>query len=201
MASSDDLSRRVLIHHLTFLGGGVVLLGGGCKCDSPAGARKPPAAFTTRHKSLTNEEYDVMAAACDRILPRDQDPGALDAQVPEYIDRMLQAPELGRHREDFVLGLQALDRRARQAHLKSFALLPPAEQDALLAEFKDRPPDSGEARFYELLVVLTMEGFLGDPSYGGNKDRVGWDLVGFATSEPPVGYDGFKHLHRHAGGG
>ena len=33
-------------------------------------------------------------------------------------------------------------------------------------------------------MVLTLEGFLGDPSYGGNKDQVGWALVGFDTSEP-----------------
>lgn len=199
MASNDELSRRVLIHHLTFLGGGVVLLQG-CKRESPKEAPPPGRAFTTRHKSLTNEDYDVMAAACERILPRDQDPGALDAQVPEYVDRILQTPELWKIREDFTLGLQALDRRARQAHLKSFALIPAQEQDQLLAEFKDRGPDSGEARFFEILVVLTMEGFLGDPSYGGNKDRAGWELVGFATSEPPVGYDGLKHLHKHGGG-
>ena len=36
----------------------------------------------------------MLLAACDRALPRDQDPGALDAGVPEYIDRMMQTPEL-----------------------------------------------------------------------------------------------------------
>ena len=44
-------------------------------------------------------------------------------------------------------------------------------------------------------MALTMEGFLGDPSYGGNKDHVGWALMGFETSEPQQGYQGVKHLH------
>ena len=44
-----------------------------------------------------------------------------------------------------------------------------------------------------------VEGFLGDPSYGGNKGRVGWRLVGFdvigtLAMAPPEGYDGPKCL-------
>ena len=55
-------------------------------------------------------------------------------------------------------------------------------------------------------MVLSLEGFLGDPGYGGNHDRVGWDLVGFKlvgaqAAEPPPGYDGVKHLHAARCGG
>ena len=82
---------------------------------------------------------------------------------------------------------------------KAFFQIPVEAQDALLEDFKTSKPQSGEAHFYALLVVLTLEGYLGDPSYGGNKDRVGWALVGFGTSEPPVGYVGEKHLHDHRG--
>jgi len=73
-----------------------------------------------------------------------------------------------------------------------------AEKDALLAIFKDSAPTTGEGHFYELLLALTMEGFLGDPSYGGNKDLVGWALVGFDVARPPDGYDGVRHLHELA---
>jgi len=97
MAPPDDdelLSRRALIQRLTFLGGGVVVLAS-CK-DRMQAPQRP--VLTTRHRTFTNEEYDSMAAACERILPRDQDPGAADANVPEYIDRMLQSPELSQQR-------------------------------------------------------------------------------------------------------
>ena len=33
--------------------------------------------------------------------------------------------------------------------------------------------------FFESLLELTIEGFFADPIYGGNKDMVGWKLVGF----------------------
>ncbi|HEY8207595.1 MAG TPA: gluconate 2-dehydrogenase subunit 3 family protein [Myxococcaceae bacterium] len=207
MAPPDDddlLTRRALIQHLTFLGGGVVLLAGtSCKREEPAKGKKlaqAPGTLTTRHRTFTNAEYDTMSAACERILPRDQDPGALDANVPEYIDRMLQSPELTQQRDLFINGLEALDRRARSANSGlAFWQIPVEAQDELLKSYKESRPQTGEAHFYELLVVLTLEGFLGDPSYGGNKDRVGWALVGFGTSEPPEGYDGAKHLHSHTG--
>jgi gluconate 2-dehydrogenase gamma chain len=97
-------------------------------------------------------------------------------------------------RDDFVEGLNALDRRAKGQHEKGFAELTADEKDALLADFKDSAPGTGEEHFYELLIALTLEGFLGDPSYGGNYDHAGWKLVGFSTTEPPKGYDGTAML-------
>lgn len=203
----SPFSRRVFIQRLTFFGGGVVLLGGAACKDEPAKAGKrarpqstPPVARTTAHRSFTNEAFAVLTAACERILPRDEDPGALDANCPEYIDRMLQTEEMQHLREDFVAGVDALDRRAQGLFGKGFAELAPAQQDQILTAFKDSGATEGEARFYEYLLVLTLEGMFGDPSYGGNKDKVGWALIGFGTSEPPAGYEGSKHLHVHGAG-
>jgi gluconate 2-dehydrogenase gamma chain len=33
--------------------------------------------------------------------------------------------------------------------------------------------------FFNALALHTRQGFYGDPIYGGNKDRVGWDVIGF----------------------
>ncbi|ADO69866.1 gluconate 2-dehydrogenase subunit 3 family protein [Stigmatella aurantiaca] len=200
--SSKRLSRRSFIQRLTFFGGGVVLLGStACKRSSPEEASQalPTPLADSPHGTFTGREFATVAAACERILPRDEDPGAQDAQVPAYVDRMLQTPELKQMKSDFLQGLAALERRSRSMFQKGFTEALPAQQDDLLAIFKDSRPGSGEAHFYELLLVLTLEGFLGDPSYGGNKDRVGWRLVGFDTvgtvaMAPPEGYDGPKCL-------
>ena len=198
-------TRRVFVQHLTFIGGGVVLLGG-CK-DDPLPVKRPHQALTSSHQTFTDDEWAIVSAACERILPRDEDPGALDAHVPQYIDRILQSPELQKMKGDFVPGVAALDRRSNRMFQKGFAEATAAQQDELLGIFKDSPEKSGEAKWYELLVVLSLEGFLGDPSYGGNFNRAGWELVGFkmvgsVAAEPPPGYDGVKHLHTtHCGGG
>ncbi|WP_225409889.1 gluconate 2-dehydrogenase subunit 3 family protein [Stigmatella hybrida] len=200
--SSRRLSRRSFIQRLTFFGGGVVLLGPtACKRSASDEAPAAPAAplSDSPHGTFTGREFVTMAAACERILPKDEDPGAQDAQVPAYIDRILQTPELKQMKSDFLQGLAALERRSRSMFQKGFSEATPSQQDELLAIFKDSRSGSGEAHFYELLLLLTLEGFLGDPSYGGNKDRVGWKLVGFDTvgtvaMAPPEGYDGPKCL-------
>ena len=35
-----------------------------------------------------------------------------------------------------------------------------------------------------VLTSLTLEGFLGDPIYGGNRDGVGWKMIGFTPQQP-----------------
>ncbi|MGV3624733.1 MAG: gluconate 2-dehydrogenase subunit 3 family protein, partial [Archangium sp.] len=182
MEHEDDFSRRVFVRRLTFLGGGSVLLGNGCKKDEasapPAGP--PKQALTISHKTFTDAEWLTLSAAVDRIIPRDEDPGALDAKVPEYIDRMLQTEALTQMRQNFVPGIAALERRAQRMFQKPFHEATAAQQDELLTIFKNSGEKTGESRWYEMLVVLVLEGFLGDPSYGGNQGEVGWKLVGFS---------------------
>jgi gluconate 2-dehydrogenase gamma chain len=195
---SHSPGRRVFVRRLAFVGGGVLLWSAGCKCAKETqGPTSPPAALTSGRRTFTEPEWAVVCAVVDRLLPKDADPGALEANVPEYLDRMLLSPDLGRMREDFLGGINAVDRRAQRMFAQGFAALTAEQRDEVLTAFKESPPQSGEARFYELLMALTLEGFLGDPSYGGNKDRVGWALVGFATVEPPAGHDGLEVIRKH----
>ena len=87
---------------------------GGCKDDKPVDAgmpvAAPRAALSTSHQTFTNAEWDIVSAAVERVLPKDEDPGALDANVPEYIDRILQTPQLEKMKRDFVPGVAAIDR-------------------------------------------------------------------------------------------
>ncbi|MBK7862338.1 MAG: gluconate 2-dehydrogenase subunit 3 family protein [Archangiaceae bacterium] len=215
-SSLKGLSRRVFVHRLAFMGGGVILLGSACtdekkpssKAPEPAKPGSQGAPPTTSHLTFTNEEFAVLSAAVDRILPRDEDPGALDANVHGYIDAALQAQQLRKMKEDFTGGLHALDRRCGRMHKVGFAQATPEQQDDVLkVAFKEAPESSGEYKWYDLLVTLTMEGFLGDPSYGGNKNKAGWklmgfDLVGKEAGEVSPDYDGKQHLdHLRCGSG
>jgi hypothetical protein len=47
--------------------------------------------------------------------------------------------------------------------------------------------------FFELLLQNTPEGFFSDPIYGGNRDMVGWKLIGF----PGARYDYRPYVDKH----
>ena len=40
---------------------------------------------------FSDEEFAVLRAVCDRLIPEDETPGAVSAGVPEYIDGLLGA--------------------------------------------------------------------------------------------------------------
>lgn len=208
MSSEDEagLSRRVFVHRLAFFGGGSVVLGSACdeKKTAPAAtapAPKPAAApLTTTHQTFTDEEFATLRAVVDTVLPKDEDVGGVEAGVPEYVDHVLTTPQLAKLKADFVPGLAALDRRCRRMHQVPYAQATPEQRAEVLTIFKDSPEKSGEAKWYELLIVLCLEGFLGDPSYGGNRGEAGWKLVGFdlvgrgTEGAPKPGYDGVDTL-------
>jgi len=143
----------------------------------------------TRWRVLTAGEAATLAAACDRIIPPDEDPGASQAGVVVFVDRQLATREkkqLGFWRA----GIRGLEAAAHRAHGKGFAELGEAEQDALLRAAESgagETADWGEAapaEFFRALRSFTMMGFYGDPRHGGNKDRVAWRMIG--VPDPPI---------------
>ena len=71
-----------------------------------------------------------------------------------------------------------------------YDVIGPELQDRLLGETQ-RGSLQGE-QFLRILISITLEGFLGDPMYGGNLNGVGWKLTQAApTSERPR-YAGMK---------
>jgi hypothetical protein len=131
---------------------------------------------------LGAESARTLEAIVARLIPSDASgPGALEAGAARYIDRAL-GDALAAARETYTAGLAALDAYARSAAGRAFAELAPERQDALLADLEQNratgfAPDS--ATFFELVLAHTLEGTFGDPHYGGNRDFIGWDLLGY----------------------
>jgi len=76
------------------------------------------------------------------------------------------------------------DVAVRHANARDFASLTKEQQDALLRERETTP-------FFELARTLTLAGVLSSPKHGGNRNYVGWKLVGHdpsPTYQPPYGY-------------
>ena len=98
-------------------------------------------------------------------------------------------------RSRYVDGIADLDARSRTAFAADFAALDVGQQDAVLKELEPRAARGADADegapplqqtnaevdldFFGLLCLHTRQGFYADPIYGGNRDRVGWGVIGF----------------------
>jgi gluconate 2-dehydrogenase gamma chain len=108
-------------------------------------------------------------------------------------------------RQKYLDGIQELNRLSQDLFGNDFAQLPENEQDRILTTM-ERPAFSNERaseeanavagftppepalqqiaaemdlEFFPLLVLHTRQGFLADPVYGGNRNQVGWAVIGF----------------------
>lgn len=87
--------------------------------------------------------------------------------------------------ELYQLSIAALETYAEETYGAIFANLPASQQDELLTALENgnitvEPlPASFLSSFWTMLLANTKQGFFADPAYGGNADKVGWQLVGF----------------------
>jgi len=136
---------------------------------------------------LDATQWETLRAACARLIPTDQDPGATEANVVNFIDAQLATPHVGGFREEILAGLRQLDVLARRAAGTSFAAAPAAVQDQALLRLQRGmrlERRFGSRHCFQVLLTLTLEGFLGHPLYGGNHDLAGWRCVGFQLRPP-----------------
>jgi gluconate 2-dehydrogenase gamma chain len=133
-------------------------------------------------ENLTSTEMELLDAIVARLIPTDANgPGATEAMAAHYIDHALGGP-LASSRQAYASGLAALDRFARSSHGGPFKELPPADQDAVLTAVESGGATGftgSSAAFFAMVLGHTHQGTFGDPSYGGNANFVGWDLIGY----------------------
>jgi len=127
---------------------------------------------------------EINAIAC-QIIPDDETPGADRAGVIWFIDRALAGYDQDQ-RELYQRGLAQM--QAKRAELfpgsSSIASLTQDQQIQLLRALE-------KTEFFQMVRYHTILGFFGHPKYGGNRDQVGWKLLGIEHSmhyEPPFGY-------------
>jgi gluconate 2-dehydrogenase gamma chain len=134
--------------------------------------------------NLTQEDAHDLDAISAQIIPTDDAPGAHEAGVVYFIDRSLGG-FFAAHRADFLAGAHEFATRvAARWPGKRFADLSPAAQLEYLRGVADTP-------FFFTTRFLTIVGFLASPAYGGNRDGIGWKVIGFDDRHvfnPPFGY-------------
>jgi gluconate 2-dehydrogenase gamma chain len=137
--------------------------------------------------TLTNDDAAVVDAIAALIIPTDDTPGAREAGVVQFIDRSLDTFARDQ-RTLFASGLADLKKRVEAAHpgVDSFAKLDAIQQSALLHDLENSKSD-----FFAAMLAATAAGMFANPEYGGNRDRIGWKLIGFEDRyfwQQPFGY-------------
>jgi gluconate 2-dehydrogenase gamma chain len=146
----------------------------------------------------------IIAAAAARIFPSDASgPGAPEAGVILYIDRQLASPfgrDINRYTQPpFEEGVpeQGYQGKAtpREIYKEGLGLLG-AGFDRLTPEQQDAKLRSIETTtFFRLLRQNTIEGMFSDPMHGGNRDLIGWQLIGY----PGPYMSWADHIDQHYG--
>jgi gluconate 2-dehydrogenase gamma chain len=100
--------------------------------------------------------------------------------------------------EKYRTGILDLDRRAQAQFGKPFKALDEQQQDTIIEAISGtgkpmhiRLSDTRKlgtmlqgvsddsVPFFEMLALHTRQGMFCDPAYGGNRNRVGWEMIGF----------------------
>lgn len=106
-------------------------------------------------------------------------------------------------REKYVAGVKRLDQLSETRFGRPFVDLNGGQQDEILTTIEQpaswtehnlevtrgygAPPEPAmqqtsaevESEFFPLLALHTRQGFYADPVYGGNRNLIGWQLIGF----------------------
>lgn len=131
---------------------------------------------------LTKAQRETLAAAAARILPSDDGPGAAETGVAEYVVAALGEERLSGWLPFFVHGLGRVEVVSHETLGKRFPEASPEEQDEILRQIQVAP-EPHLRHFFGQLVRLCIEGFVGAPRYGGNRDTLGWRYVGYPHGE------------------
>jgi len=137
------------------------------------------------YENLSQEEAVELGAVVDQIIPPDEAPGATETGVVYFIDVALGGFMAG-SASTLRAGLEELQQMAAsvQARNHRFSDLSFEQQTVVLKEAEN-------TEFFGTLHFLTMMGMFCLPKYGGNRDHLGWDLIGFNHQhawQPPFGY-------------
>ncbi|MFI0473306.1 gluconate 2-dehydrogenase subunit 3 family protein [Halomonas sp. HMF6819] len=200
----DPSRRRFIKGALTSIP--AVTIGSGVSLT--ASADEPPEQLSDYQPVFFNEsEWEFVIAACDRLIPGDgPGPGALETNVPIFIDRQMEGrfghaadwymkgpfpenvPALFGHqialtpRDMYRQAIPAINDYCQRQYDQSFAALDNATRDEVLTVLSQGDVEMEAMRgsyFFDMLLQNTKEGYFADPIHGGNKHMASWKFIGF----------------------
>ena len=137
---------------------------------------------SSKFRFFSPEEARCIIAFCEQIIPRDESPGATDAEVIYYIDRQLSGV-FHYDQKTYRNGIKNLQSYCSKKFGKTFENIVFDEQTKLLEILESNLLDKSDwpqgkpAEFFNLVRSHTMQGFYGSPIHGGNKDYMSFEML------------------------
>ncbi len=158
---------------------------------------------------FNNYQYNMVATLAAIIIPTDEEPGATEAGVVDYIDRLVA--QSSKKQTQYVKGLNWTDNLSQKEYGKDFLSLKVKEQVRLLRLIDEtesmyhRPVYNLIERIYKKADVI-WDGLFGvgnslgffdkirrDVFYGYYSSPISWKVIGYYGPPQPIGYpDHFK---------
>ena len=184
MSNSANNRRRFLAEAGKLAGAGWLSLNAPILLAAGEAAAKQKAAGSG-WVNMSSGQARGFGAVANQIIPPDDMPGAKEAGVVYFIDNALGGFAAGMSRS-LKTGLQVLDSKAitEFGEDDGFAALPFSRQTGIIRTVEDRS-------FFQMMIFLTHCGMFAMPSWGGNRDKAGWALLGFENLhswQPPFGF-------------
>jgi len=133
--------------------------------------REPPYAqiYSGDEPSEAQDTYETVWIAAD--------------QMERYGYQSILSP-----REVYRLGVIAVDTYARSKYDTGFSSLTDNQQDSIIEDMVSGDAVVGfeqfsSQAFFAVLRRHSAEGMFSDPAYGGNRDMVGWQLIGYPGAQ------------------
>lgn len=172
MQNNNDVSRRRFLQIAGAVSSTTYLRLGGTLLATVTQAACTAKDEASPFKILQADEARDFAAIAARIIPTTDTPGATEAGVIHFFDNALA--ELGQN------DLESARQGLAEFNTALVATDHGGRFDELSAERQDEFLRSQEtSSFFAMAREMTIFGFFAMSSYGGNKDHVGWDLIGF----------------------
>ena len=121
--------------------------------------------LTYKPDFFTADQARIVSEVAEIIIPKTDTPGAKDAGVPGFIDKLVKECYKKEDQDRFLAGLQAFDDEAKKAYGDSFIDLDAAKQQEYVKKIHDAALNARKAGavkdrpFILMMKELTIVGF------------------------------------------